>query len=263
MEKSKVVSLEDRIPKLKQQRRKKANRRLIFLLLLFFSLIVLVIYFQSPLSHIKQIRVSGNSIYDKEEIIQISGVTEKTNIWKVEEEVIEGKLKELPEIKSSDVKIHLPHTIAIKVDELKRIAYITKEKHYLPVLENGKILKDVKVAEIPVNAPILSGFSEGDILDMMIGELETLPEEVLNSISEIQHTPKETDSFHITLYMNDGFEVSATLRSFSEKMAHYPSIVSQLDPEKKGIIDLEVGSYFKAYETKGAEKVEEETEGEG
>lgn len=234
------------------------------MLLLFFSLILLVIYFQSPLSHIKHIRVTGNSIYDKEEIIQISGITEKTNIWKVEEEVIEGKLKELPEIKSSSVKIHLPNTVEIQVDELKRIAYITKEKHYLPVMENGKILKDEKVAEIPVNAPILIGFSEGAILDMMIGELETLPEEVLNSISEIQHTPNDTDSYHITLYMNDGFEVSATLRSFSEKMAHYPSIVSQLDPEQKGIIDLEVGSYFTPYENEGAEKFEEEeNEGEG
>lgn len=156
----------------------------------FFSLIVLVIYFQSPLSHIKQIKVSGNSIYDKEEIIQISGVTEKTNIWKVDEEGMEGKLKELPEIKSSAVKVQLPSTIIIQVDELKRIAYIAKEKHYLPVMENGNILKDEKAAEIPVNAPILHGFSEGDILDMMIGELETLPEEVLNSISEIHHSPK-------------------------------------------------------------------------
>jgi cell division protein FtsQ len=48
--------------------------------------------------------------------------------------------------------------------------------------------------------------------------------------------------------MNDGFEVSASIKSFSGKMAHYPSIISQLDPNKKGIIDLEVGSFFKAYE---------------
>lgn len=263
MEKSKVVSLEDRIPKLKQQRRKKANRRLIFLLLLFFSLIVLVIYFQSPLSHIKQIRVSGNSIFEKEELIQISGLNEKTNIWKVDEEVIEGKLKELPEIKSSEVKIHLPSTISINVAEFKRIAYIAKEKLYLPVLENGQILRNEKMGEIPVNAPILYGFSEGDVLDLMIRELETLPEEVLNSISEIQYSPKDTDSYHITLYMNDGFEVSATLRSFSEKMSLYPSIISQLDPGQKGIIDLEVGSYFKAYGPEGAEEVEEKNEGEG
>ena len=36
MEKGKVLSLEDRIPKIKEYRRRKANRRLIFLLTLFF-----------------------------------------------------------------------------------------------------------------------------------------------------------------------------------------------------------------------------------
>jgi cell division protein FtsQ len=63
--------------------------------------------------------------------------------------------------------------------------------------------------------------------------------------------------------MNDGFEVRATLRTFSDKMVHYPSIISQLDPNKKGIIDLEVGSFFKAYESEGAEPSENEGEGEG
>ena len=54
--KKKVVSIEDRIPKLKQQRRKKANRRLILLLLLFFIFIAFILYFQSPLSHVQGLR---------------------------------------------------------------------------------------------------------------------------------------------------------------------------------------------------------------
>ena len=93
----------------------------------------------------------------------------------------------------------------------------------------------------------------------MIKSLENLPTEISNSISEIHYTPKKTDPYHISLFMNDGFEVSATLRSFSEKMVHYPSIISQLDPNKKGIIDLEVGSYFKAFRIgSGGKKVESE-----
>ncbi|MBS4189133.1 cell division protein FtsQ/DivIB [Bacillus sp. FJAT-49705] len=263
MEKGKVVSLEDRIPKLKQQRRKKANRRLIVLLLIFFTLISLIIYFQSPLSHVNKIHISGNSIYSNDELIALSGISEKTNIWQVEEKVIKSNLEKLTEVKSAKVQIHLPNTVEISIQEYKRIAYIMKDKNYLPVLENGQVLKNSKTAEIPASAPILIGFSEGKELDGMIKELEELPEVVLNSISEIYHTPKKTDSFHITLYMNDGFEVSATVRSFAEKMTHYPSIVSQLDPDKKGIIDLEVGSYFKAYEQEGADQVEEEDESEG
>ncbi|AIE59564.1 cell division protein FtsQ/DivIB [Bacillus methanolicus] len=258
MEKGKVVSIEDRIPKLKQQRRRKANRRVILLLLMFFLLIACVVYFQSPLSHVRTVKVNGNEVYPKGELLKMIGISESTNIWKVDKKAIENKLKKLPEIKSANVKIKFPHTVIVNVKEYRRIAYIVKESSYLPVLENGKILTRGQTTQLPVSAPLLIGFSEGDVLKEMISSLQKLPEEVINSISEIHYKPKKTDSYRIILYMNDGFEVSATLRSFAEKMVHYPSIVSQLDPDKKGVIDLEVGSYFKAFDDKGAENVEEQ-----
>ncbi|MDR6997994.1 FtsQ-type POTRA domain-containing protein [Neobacillus niacini] len=250
MDKGKIVALEDRIPKLKEQRRRKANRRLILLLFLFFALIAAIAYMQSPLSHIKQISVKGNDLYSSKEIIKKTGVTKNTNIWKVKSKEISKKLKELSEVKKADVKIQWPNTVFITIQEHNRIAYLKKEGSYYPVMENGKILKGKWLKEIPNNSPILFDFEEGDVLNEMVDGLKGIPAEIVNSISEIHYTPKKTDKYHISLFMNDGFEVSATLRSFSEKMVHYPSIVSQLDPNKKGVIDLEVGSYFKAYDTK-------------
>ncbi|MFE8703625.1 cell division protein FtsQ/DivIB [Cytobacillus sp. FJAT-54145] len=260
MQKGKIVSLEDRIPKIKQQRRKKANRRLILLLSLFFSLTVCVVYFQSPLSHVKKVNIIGNSVYASEYLTELSGLSSKTNIWKINEVQIEEEFEKLSEIKTAKVEVRLPNQVVITVEEWKRIAYITKETEFLPVLESGDILEDEKMSTIPVNAPILVGFSEGEVISEMVQSLEGLPEEVLNSISEIHYSPKDTDKFHISLFMNDGFEVSASIRSFTEKMSHYPSIVSQLDPTQKGVIDLEVGSYFRAYESEGAEVDENEDE---
>jgi cell division protein FtsQ len=247
MDKGKIVALEDRIPKLKEQRRRKANRRLILLLMLFFTLIVVVAYTQSPLSHVKKITVKGNEMYTSSELIKKTGLSTKTNIWKVKTNEVKANLKGLPEIKKATVTIQWPNTINIQVQEHQRIAYQEKDSLFYPVMENGKILKDRKIKEIPVNSPILFGFKEGSVLNEMISELDKLPNEILNSISEIHYSPKKTDQYHISLFMNDGFEVSATLRSFSDKMIHYPSIISQLDPNKKGIIDLEVGSFFKAF----------------
>lgn len=248
MKQGNVVSIEDRIPKLKQQRRKKANRRLTFLLFVFFFLIVCVVYFQSPLSHIKAINIIGNKVYSDQEIIKMSKVNNKTNVWKINEKVIEARIKKLPEIKKASVSIELPNILNVKLQEEKRVAYIASEDDFYPVLENGQILKDKGVSSNPMNVPILKGFSEGKEMDELISGLGDMPVGVKNSISEIHYSPKETDNYHIMLYMNDGFEVSASLRNFSKKMAHYPSIVSQLDPDKKGVIDLEVGSYFKAFE---------------
>ena len=262
MDKGKIVSIEDRIPKLKHQRRKKANRRLIMLLALFFILIAGIIYFQSPLSKVKEITVSGNHSYTSEQIVEKSGLSLEFNIWKVNRGEIEKKLEKIEEIENATVNVKLPNTVGIKVEEYDRLAYISKGKSFYPVLENGHILWKKQIEEIPVNAPILIGFKEGKVLDEMLASLEELPEVVINSISEIHSKPVKTDKYLIKLYMNDGFEVNATLRTFSEKMAHYPSIVSQLDPEKKGVIDLEVGSYFKAYEAEEAEEVEIEQENE-
>nr|WP_295971547.1 FtsQ-type POTRA domain-containing protein [uncultured Bacillus sp.] len=248
MENGKIVSIEDRIPKLKQQRKKRANRRLILLLLLFFLLIACIIYFQSPISQVKTINISGNRGYSVKEITESADISNDTNIWKVKGKVVEGKLKRLPEIKEADVQIRWFNTVSIQIEEYSRIAYISKGKFFLPVLENGTVLEDKKTSSLPLNAPVLYSFSEGEKLKVMIESLEKLPPEVLNSISEIHHTPKKTDAYHISLFMNDGNEVNATIKTFAEKMSHYPSILSQLGSDKKGIIDLEVGSYFKAYE---------------
>lgn len=261
MEKGKIVSLEDRIPKLKQQRKRKANKRLVMLLIVFFLLICCIIYFQSPLSHVRKIDVKGNEVYSSEDIKDLSGLTMKTNIWKINEGQIEKKLGKLPEIKKVKVLVQFPSTVTITIQEHKQIAYIAKGEDFSAVLENGEILPEMKRGTFPIQAPILIGFSKGNILNKMIDGLEQLPDGIVNSISEIYYTPKETDKYSITLYMNDGFQVLATLRNFDEKMAHYPSIISQLDQNKKGIIDLEVGSYFRAYEQEGAEQLEDEGEG--
>lgn len=261
MENGKIVSIEERIPKLKQQRRKKTNRRLITLLSIFFLLIVCVVYFQSPLSQLKKINIAGNEFYEEEQLLKKSGLSSGMNIWKLDKKEVQSRLQNLPEIKTVHVKWVFPNNLLISIKEYERIAVISKDNSFIPVLENGEILEDQGNAVIPSNTPILIGFTEGEIIEEMINNIKELPLEIIYSISEVNYTPKQTDKYHISLFMNDGNEVSASLRSFAEKMVHYPSIVSQLDPSQKGIIDLEVGSYFKAYKSEGVEISEEEGEG--
>jgi hypothetical protein len=44
IDKEKVVNIEERIPKIKEQRKQKANRRLITFILLFFTMMLIIIY---------------------------------------------------------------------------------------------------------------------------------------------------------------------------------------------------------------------------
>lgn len=248
LEKGKVVSIEDRIPKLKKIRKKKANRRLVVSLSIFFILIGCVLYFLSPLSHVRHINVSGNQYFSEEQIIKLSRINKHQSIWKIDTAQVTKQIKENPEIKSVKVTPIFPNSIEIKVTEHKKMAYLLNGKHFYPILENGKILRGVETVEIPAYAPVLINFQEGTVLKQLLSGLRKIPKDIQNSISEIHYTPTKPDKFHITMYMNDGFEVQATTQTFSEKMVHYPAIVSQLDPNVKGVIDLEVGSFFKAYQ---------------
>ncbi|EDL62700.1 cell division protein FtsQ/DivIB [Bacillus sp. SG-1] len=258
MDKGKIVSLEERIPKLKQHRKKKANRRLTFLLSLFLLLILTVVYFQSSLSQVKDITVTGNYLVSEEFILETISVEKGANVWSVDRSKTEQELEKIPEVSSAEVKLQLPNTVKVHLKEYEKAAYLINETRFYPILENGDLLDSRELDALPTDAPILIGFKEDNILKEMVDELKLLPSEIKNSISEIVLSPKKTDPYHVSLYMNDGFEVSASIRTFSEKMVHYPSIVSQLDESSKGVIDLEVGSFFRKYETEGEPEVDED-----
>ncbi|PPA72135.1 cell division protein FtsQ/DivIB [Jeotgalibacillus proteolyticus] len=244
-----VVSLEDRVPQLKQRRRKKANRRLLSVVLLFILVILIILYFQSPYSKFQSFSVEGATWLTDDEIMDASGVSLGDSYWATDLDLVEENLLSKPEVKSVEASKDFPTTLQINIQEFGQIAYIKQEKQYIPILENGATSKSIESSGLSQDAPILVGFSMDQTLEEMAASLSELPPEVRQSISEILLTPTNTDKNHISVYMNDGFEVSAVLDTFALKMAHYPAIVSQLDPSVKGVIDLEVGSYFRAYQS--------------
>ncbi|TDL35120.1 FtsQ-type POTRA domain-containing protein [Jeotgalibacillus sp. S-D1] len=257
-----VVSLEDRVPQLKQRRRKKANRRLLAVVLLFIGVILVVLYLQSPFSKIQTISVSGSQWLSEEEIIAASGVKTGDSYWSTNNKSVEENISDKLDVEAVTISKKFPTTFKIEIDEYDQIAYVAKEQQFIPVLENGASAKPIEPHELSSDAPMLFGFTAKSMLTEMSTALASLPPEVQQSISEVYLTPSETDKDHITVYMNDGFEVSALINTFAEKMTHYPSIVSQLDKDVKGVIDLEVGSYFRAYNSSDEMSEEEPAEGE-
>ncbi|WP_046175474.1 cell division protein FtsQ/DivIB [Domibacillus indicus] len=259
MTKQKVVSIEERIPKLKQIRKKKANRRMLLLLSLFFSLILLVVYLQSSLSKVAEIHVQGSSLMSKQEVIEQSGLQTGTNIWTTGKKKAEEELLKDDRIKEANITMGFPNDLIIAVVEQKEVAYAARKGGLYPILQNGKILSE-PVSGAPLQLPILYDFKEGKALDLFTEAARTLPDEVFNTISEVYYDPKKNDPLHIKAFMTDGFEVSATLSTFAEKMVYYPSISTQLNPDVKGVIDIEVGSYFKAYDPTEQQETDKEAE---
>jgi cell division protein FtsQ len=83
----------------------------------------------------------------------------------------------------------------------------------------------------------------------MSSELTKMSPSIFRSISEIHLSPKVSDPLHLTLYMNEGYEVSTTVHGFSEKMATYPLIIKTLQPDEEVRINLELGAYTERLNT--------------
>jgi cell division protein FtsQ len=256
MTKEKIVSIEDRIPKLKQARKKKANRRLVFYLSIFFFLLSIIVYLQSPLSHVKSVVVIGNSFYPEEQVIEQSGIKKDTNIWTIQKEEIIKTLEKNPIVNTVSVEMRLPWTVEIRLVEHERIGYIKKENSYYPTLGNGEILSDSGNERLTGDAPLLVNFTDKKVLAEMSEELSELPTNILNIISEIHWSKNESNSKEVTLFMSDGFMVESSIRDFSEKMKVYPSIAAQLDPNAEGIIHIGVGAYFEPFNQEITEEEE-------
>lgn len=246
MSDKKVIQLNDRIPKLKEQRRQKTNRRFIFYIIIFFLLVIVVTYIESPLSNVKGISVSGNRYSQTDQIKTASGLTTHSKIWGVNQKIIMNHLKKtIPSIKSVSVNMHyFSGQVVIGVTEYQRVAYLKTNSSFKPVLANGKFTNSKSSSLIPVNAPILVGFKEGKQLTDLTAQLAKMTPSILYNISEIDFTPTNLYPGGITLYLNDGHQALASISSLAKKMALYPSILANLPKGQKGVVQLRVGTYW-------------------
>ncbi|MCZ0703339.1 cell division protein FtsQ [Natronobacillus azotifigens] len=243
-----VISIEDRIPKLKEARKKKTNRRLIFYVFLFFSLISIVIYLQSPLSYVGNIEIIGNRYVSAEEIIKYSKLSSETNIWGVSTEEVSERISQHRELNEVEVSRVFPNTIEIHVSELDKIAYLNNGDNFHPLLENGKKLDALRIVNIQGDAPILYNFTDNEYLIALASELKELSPSIHALISEIYWEPSESNPHQVLLYMIDGHQVETTIRNFANYLSSYPSIASQLDDNQLGVIRIgEGGAVFQSY----------------
>jgi cell division protein FtsQ len=248
MSDKKVIQLDDRIPKLKAQRRQKANRRFIFYITLFFILILIVTYIESPLSNIKTVMVSGNRYIQTDQLVKASGLSTGSKVWSVNQARVQKNLQSIPSIKQVTVSTHyFTGRVDMTISEYKRVAYVKRGETYQPVLTNGKWMPPTNKTSIPVNAPVLVGFSEGKELTELTHQLAKMEAATLYNISEIDRTPDPLYPLGVTLYFNDGNKALGNIPSLAEKMGMYPSILSSIPAGEKGVVQLRVGAYWKAY----------------
>ncbi len=250
-------SFTDKLPNLKKERRKRMKRRLIVLVSFFSIIFLAMIYFISPYSKVGEIKVAGNQRVAKDQIILSSKLSSSGNLWQEyfnRDQAVERLKKANPRIKKATIQLQLLNNLVIRISEYKTVAYSVENGKYFSILENGNILEKEEAQPNGTN-PILENFKDQKIIQLMLKEYKKLPDEIKSNISEIQSTPSTSNSKKITVFMNDGNRVIASITGFSQKMSYYSNVAAQMS--EKGVIDMEAGIFSYPY-TSESQNIETE-----
>ena len=245
----KIIDLEERIPTFREKRRKRTNFKFTILIIVFIVIICVLLYFQSSISDVKRIEVSGGVIRDATFYEEQMQVKTGDSMWGFKTDELESNIKQFSWVKEVTVNRKLLNTVEVSIEEWTKVAYVAESGSFYPVLENGEVLRD-KVKIVPIDAPIFNPSEDEGLRKRLLKELSKLDQQVLSMISQITMPNSTDDKYAVTLFMNDGYEVRADVTTLAEKLNYYPSIVAQIGSGptvEKGIIDIEVGTYYKAY----------------
>lgn len=249
MQENKVISLEDRVPVLRNKKRKKANRRLLSTILVFFALLLCVLYFQTSIGSEINLEIKGNHLYSDKEIQKLADLNHDDSFLTINSKKVEQKLESRNTIKSAEIHKKFPNKVEITITEFQTVGQALFDGKRYFLLESGMLIEE-KNSLGNRTVPELNKWSQGDELQELAVELAKLPDSIFNSISEIEYTPSKGDPLQVTVFTNEGFEVKTTIRKFSNKMSNYPLILKSIPKNQKGIIHLEVGAYFSPYDSK-------------
>ncbi|MCP8970243.1 cell division protein FtsQ/DivIB [Ectobacillus ponti] len=256
MKDTKVVQLADRMPRIQKQSgkkpgKKKENRRLVLYLSVLFLLVLVVVYFRSPFSNVSGVHIKGSHYMSKEAAMKIAGITYETSYFLINPADAEQKLQQQPTVAKAKVSKRFWHQVDIVIEEYKTAGYVEREGKLVPVLGNGRMLGALPDRKLPVSAPLLANMEEEAVLKDLAGELDRMPAGIFRSISEIHLEPKPSDPLRIRLYMNEGYQVMATVRDLANKMEPYPLILQNIKPGEHVLIHLEMGAYIERIGAEG------------
>ncbi|MCH7320839.1 FtsQ-type POTRA domain-containing protein [Solibacillus sp. MA9] len=245
----KVIDITERVPAMKKRRKRRTNFKFVALITVFLLIILVLLYFQLPYSNIKKIDIKGAELREEAFYLQQSTLQIDDSLWGFKTSEVEQTIAENEWIKSVHVKRKFLNDVEITIDEWHKVAYISKDGEFYPMLENGVIFNEVNEIT-PIDAPIFLDFEDEALRKKLLTQLVKLKPEVLSLISQINSNSTEADPYAITLFMNDGYEVRADANTLGEKLNYYPSIIAQIEQQEgfeKGIIDIEVGSYYRPF----------------
>ncbi|WP_214827100.1 cell division protein FtsQ/DivIB [Exiguobacterium algae] len=247
-----VRSLEDRIPYMKRQRQKKANRRLLSVLLLFGLLIALVVYMQTSMSDVKEVRVNGLYWLDQSYVLDGTGLDEKAKIVSISPKRIVSEMEARAGIKNVEIDRSWYNVVTVDVTEEKMIAYAKSEETDVVVLADGTLHPTGTITDPNKlkDGPILRKFEDQADLERIASELESVDDATRARMSEVVLSRKKGEPTRYEIFMNDGNTILTPTLKLSQTVSKYGDIYENIPKGQRGTVVMDGGYYFVPYEKK-------------
>lgn len=220
-------------------------KRLWFPLIIFLIVFAGSIYALSPLNHVGNFTVVGNTMVTSGDVAKASEIRMNDTIVDlfINRATVESRVvKSSPRIESATMQIAFPNKLSFHIHEYQSIGYVQqKEKNYI-FLSNGLIIRDSVIAKNKLNTslPFLKNFSNNQTRNFA-SAYKTLKPSLKSLIRMVTITPTQSTKDFITLQMADGNQVKVPLSQMKEKLPYYPSVANNLQSPET--VDMEVGIF--------------------
>lgn len=212
--------------------------------LLGIVLLALSLYFISPLSKEKVIRVEGNQTVTTEQILMSSQLVKQdyaVTSWLQLEHTKKAILASQPRVSEVAIDVAFPNQFTIRVKEYAEIGYVKKEDGVYPILSNGVVAKEALPAERVPERAMLIQLQDQELVEELVGALSQLDPAILAGLESVELQPTKASADLLLLKMYDGHHVLVPLSELTRKLPYYPKVAAQLT--LPSIIDMEVGVF--------------------
>lgn len=234
----------------------KGSRKLLLLLFVFFITLFVILFFQSSISKVASINISGNELVSADDILNATGVKIGDHFFMVSSDKLKKNVKALKMIESVEVSKSFPGLVKIHIKEYPRVAFqMASDGTKEVLLADGSAVPVVPgMPPIPFDMPILTNWAPEDPLKTLLcAVLAKIPPPLLSDISEIKPDPSEAYNDKIKLYMRSKFEVYTTVDYLADKIEYLGFVMNEMKDRgsSSGVITMLETVRFAPFEVQG------------
>lgn len=221
------------LPVLKEpEPKKRSNTKLIIILVILFIALLAIIFFNSSLSKVGEVQITGAQFVSSTEIMKYADVAVGDSFIFSSTKKIEQDLIRNSSIQQATVSKQFPGIIKIHVQEYKVVAFeLSESGDIIALLASGASIVTSSERMQIMDKPILTGWEPEDMnKKALVKELGAISSSLLSDISEISPIPSQAFPDRILIYTRTKFEVVTAISLLPEKITTINGVIETQAP---------------------------------